>query len=56
MRIPKSTVFDILCVYLTYSARNYRFVPHDVTETQKREHVEKSTVLLSVLANAKRRA
>jgi hypothetical protein len=29
-------------------------VPNDLTESQKREHVEKSTVLLSVLANAKR--
>jgi transposase len=39
-RIPKSTVFDILRKRLNYSARNYRFVPHTLTEAQRRERVE----------------
>jgi transposase len=56
MRIPKSTVFDILRERLNYSARNYRFVPHTLTEVQRRERVDKSTALLSLLAKAKRRA
>jgi hypothetical protein len=55
-RIPKSTVFDILRERLNYSARNYRFVPRTLTEAQRRERVEKSTALLSLLAKAKRRA
>jgi hypothetical protein len=38
-RIPKSTVSDILRERLNYSARNYRFVPHTVTEAQRRERV-----------------
>jgi hypothetical protein len=46
-------VFDILRLRLNYSARNCRFVPHDLTETQRRKRVEKSKALLSVLANAK---
>jgi hypothetical protein len=32
-RIPKSTVFDILRLCLNYSARNCRFMPHNLTET-----------------------
>jgi hypothetical protein len=56
MRIPKSTVFNILRERLNYSARNYRFVSHTLTEAQRRERVEKSTALLSLLAKAKRRA
>jgi hypothetical protein len=55
-RIRKSTVFDILREHLNYSARNYRFVPHTLTEAQRRERVEKSAALLSLLAKAKRRA
>jgi hypothetical protein len=55
-RILKSTVFDILRERLNYSARNYRFVPHTLTEAQKRERMEKSKALLSLLAKAKRRA
>jgi hypothetical protein len=55
-RIPKSTVFDVLCLRLSSSVRNCRFVPHGLTETQRRERVEKSKALLSVLVNAKRRA
>jgi hypothetical protein len=54
--ISKYTVFDILCLRLNYSARNCRFVSHDLTKTQRRERVKKSKALLSVLANAKRRA
>jgi transposase len=52
--IPKSTVFNILHLCLNYSGRNCRFVPHDLTETQRREHVGMSTALLSVLTNAKK--
>jgi hypothetical protein len=46
-------VFDILRLLLDYSARDDRFVPHDLTEIQRRERVGKSTALISVLANAK---
>jgi putative heme iron utilization protein len=56
MHIPKSTVFDILREHLNYSARNYRFVPHTLTEAQRRARVKKSTAFLSFLAKAKRRA
>jgi hypothetical protein len=55
-RIPKSTVFDILRERLNYSAINYRVVPHTLTEARRRERVEKSIALLSLLAKAKRRA
>jgi hypothetical protein len=41
--IPKSTVFDIVEERLNYLARNYRFVPHTLTEAQRRKRVEKST-------------
>jgi histone-lysine N-methyltransferase SETMAR len=41
---------------LVYSTRNHRFVPHALTEVQRRDRVEKSTALLSVLTKAKRRA
>jgi histone-lysine N-methyltransferase SETMAR len=53
-RIPKSTVFDILRERLKYSAINDGFVPHTLTEGQRRERVDKSTALLSLLAKAKR--
>jgi hypothetical protein len=56
MRIPKSTLFDFLCMRLNYSARNYWFVPHGLTKTQRRAFVEKSAALHSALVNAKRRA
>jgi hypothetical protein len=55
-RIPKSAVFDIPRERLNYSARNYRFVPQTLTEAQRKERVDKSTALLSLLAKAKRRA
>jgi histone-lysine N-methyltransferase SETMAR len=55
-RIPKSIVFDVLRGRLHYSWRNYRFVPHALTEAQRRERVEKSIALLSLLAKTKRRA
>jgi hypothetical protein len=55
-RIPKTTVFNMLHGRLGYSARNYRFVPHALTEVQRRDRVEKSIVLLSVLTKTKRRA
>jgi histone-lysine N-methyltransferase SETMAR len=55
-RIPKSTVFDALRGHLHYSWRNYRFVPHALTDAQRRERVEKSIALLSLLAKTKRRA
>jgi hypothetical protein len=55
-RIPKTTVFNILHGRLGYSARKYRFVPHALTEVQRRDRVEKSTALLSMLTKAKRRA
>jgi transposase len=40
-RISKSTVFDILRERLNYSARNSRFVPHALTESQRRERLQK---------------
>jgi hypothetical protein len=55
-RIPKTTVFDLLHGRLGYSARNYGFVPHALTEVQRRDRVEKSNALLSVLTKVKRRA
>jgi hypothetical protein len=54
--IPKTTVFNILQGRLGYSARNYRFVPHALTEAQRRERVEKAIALLSVLTKAKQLA
>jgi hypothetical protein len=55
-RIPKSIVFDVLRGRLHYSWRNCQLVPHALTEAQRRERVEKSIALLSLLAKAKRRA
>jgi hypothetical protein len=55
-RIPKFTVFNILCVALSSCARNCRLVQDDLTQTQRREHMGNSTAPLSVLANVKRRA
>jgi hypothetical protein len=55
-RIPKSNVFDIFRERLSCSARNYRFVPHTLTEARRTECVEEWTALLSLLAKAKRRA
>jgi hypothetical protein len=55
-RIPKTTVFDLLHGWLGYSARNYRFVSHALTEAQTTERVEKLIALLSVLIKAKKRA
>jgi histone-lysine N-methyltransferase SETMAR len=53
-RIPKSIVFNVLRGRLHDSWRNCRLVPHALTEAQRRERVEKSIALLSLLAKAKR--
>jgi hypothetical protein len=54
-RIPKSSAVDVLRGRLSYSWRNCRFVPHVLTEVQRRELVEKSIALFSLHAKAKRR-
>jgi hypothetical protein len=54
-RIPKSNVFDILRPRLHYSARNYRFVPHALTEPKEDNVWKNQQRCFSVRAKAKRR-